>query len=150
MVSAQRQFLDDVIAVGSSVKDEFKVACLADEEAVGSQNCAVGIGDREAEFAGTILRAERDDEQEQKGCVDRNTAQIDSPRPTGNAFGIFYSDAGWTLRDGSATTFGRERRGYSSMSRLETRPSWRSSWTGETPRPHMSTPPQKLARTFGQ
>jgi len=82
---------------------------------VGGQNRAVGIGDREAEFAGAILRAsERGDEQEQECCVDqdgvaRNTTQMNSPRPAGDAWGIFYSGRRRRLWDGSATTFGRER-----------------------------------------
>ena len=75
--------------VRSGVEGEFEVACLADEKAVGGQDGTVGIGDREAEFAGAILRAsQRGDEQEKKcgvdqGGVDRNTAQMDSPRSAG-------------------------------------------------------------------
>jgi hypothetical protein len=93
VVSTQRQFFGDVFAVGSSLEGKFEVACLADEKAVGGQDGTVGIGDGEAEFAGAILRArQRGDNQEQKrgndqGGVDRNTAQMDSPRPAGNAFG---------------------------------------------------------------
>jgi len=110
MVSAQRQFFGDVFAVGSRVEGEFEVACLADEKAVGGQDGTVGIGDDEAKFAGAVLRAgERGDEQEKEGGDDRNTAQMDSPRPAGNTVGIFYSDDGRRPRDGSATTFGRER-----------------------------------------
>jgi hypothetical protein len=121
MVSAQRQFPDDVFAGRSGVDGEFEVTCLADEKAVGGQDSAIGIGDSEAEFAGAILRAERGDEQEKKGgvdqgCVDRNTAQMDSPRPAGGCLGIFYSDDGRRLLDSSATTLGRERRCGSDMS----------------------------------
>ena len=84
MVSAQRQFLGDVFAIGSSVEGELEVACLADQKAVGGQDSTIGIGDSEAEFAGAILCAgERGDEQEKEGGVDRNTAQMDSPRPAG-------------------------------------------------------------------
>jgi hypothetical protein len=84
MVSAQRQFFGDVFAVGNRVEGEFEVACLADEKAVGGQDGAVGIGDDEAKFAGAILRAgERGEEQEKKGSVDQNTAQMDSPRSAG-------------------------------------------------------------------
>src|SRR3981081_960743 len=109
MVSSERPFLGDVFAVGSGVEGEFEVACLTDEKAVGGQDGTVGIGDGEAKCAGAILRAsKRGDKQEQEYGVDRNTAQMDSPRPTGNALGIFYSDGGRRLRDGSATTFGRE------------------------------------------
>ena len=122
MVSTQRQFFGDVFAGRSSVEGEFEVACLADEKAVGGQDSAVGSGDGEAKFAGAILRAERGDEQEKKGgvdqgCVDRNTAQMDSPRPAGG-LGIFYSDDGRRLLDRSTTTFGRERRCCSDMSSL--------------------------------
>jgi len=103
MVSTQRQFFGDVFAVGSGVEGEFEVACLADEKAVSGQDGAVGC-DGEAEFAGAILRAERGDEQEKKGgvdqgCVDRNTAQMDSPRPAGEAWGYFTAMTGggcWT------------------------------------------------------
>jgi hypothetical protein len=111
MISAQRQFFGDVFSVRSGVEGEFEVACLADEKAVDGQDGTVGIGDGEAKFAGSILRAsKRGDEQEKEDGVDRNTAQMDSPRPAGNALGIFYSDDGRRLRDGSATTFGREGR----------------------------------------
>ena len=105
MVSAQRQFFGDVFTVGSGVEGEFEVACLADEKAVGDQDGAVGIGDGEAKFAGAILRAGQGrDEQEKKGGVDqdgvdRNTAQMDSPKSAGDASGLFYSDGGrggWT------------------------------------------------------
>jgi hypothetical protein len=91
---------------------------------VGRQDGTVGIGDSEAEFAGAILcPSQREGEQKQECGADRNAEQMDSPRPTGNAFGIFYSDDERRLWDGSATTFGRERRGCSSMSRpLECRP----------------------------
>jgi hypothetical protein len=80
---------------------------------VGGQDRTVGIGDGEAKFAGAILRTERGDEQEKEGgvdqgCVDRNTAQMDSPRPAGGGLAIFYSDDGRRLLDGSVTTFGRE------------------------------------------
>src|ERR1700686_1940226 len=109
MVSAQRQFFGDVFAVGSSVEGEFEVACLADEKAVGGDDGTIGIGDSEAEFAGAILcPSQWGGEQEQECGVDRNTAQMDSPRPAGNALGIFYSDGRRRLRDRSATTFGRE------------------------------------------
>jgi len=92
MVSAQRQFPGDVFAGRSGVEGELEVACLADEKAVGGQDGTVGIGDSEAKFAGSILRAERGDEQEKEGgvdqgCVDRNTAQMDSPRPAGGGLG---------------------------------------------------------------
>jgi len=116
MVSTQRQFFGAVFAAGSSVEGKFEVACLADEKAVSGQDGAVGIGDSEAEFAGAILcPSQRGGEQEQEcgvdqGGVDRNTAQIDSPRSAGDASEIFYSDDGRRLLDGSATTFGRERR----------------------------------------
>src|SRR6266851_1010905 len=116
MVSAQGQFPGVVFAGRSSVEGEFEVACLADEKAVSGQDGAVGIGDSEAEFAGAILcPSQRGGEQEQEcgvdqGGVDRNTAQIDSPRSAGDASEIFYSDDGRRLLDGSATTFGRERR----------------------------------------
>ena len=89
MGSAQRQFPGDVFAVGSGVEDEFEVACLADEKAVGEQDGAVGVGHGEAEFPGAILSAgQRGDEQEQEcgvdqGGIDRNTAQMDSPRSAG-------------------------------------------------------------------
>jgi hypothetical protein len=94
------------------------VARLADEKAVGGQDSAVGVGNRKAEFAGAILRAERGDEQEKKGGIDRKTAQMDSPRSAGDALGIFYSDGGRRPRDGSATTFERERRRCSDISSL--------------------------------
>ena len=90
------------------------MACLADEKAVGGQDSTVGIGDGEAKFPGAILRASRrGDEQEKKGGVDqdgvdRNTAQMESPKSAGDASGLFYSDGGRRLWDGSATTFGRE------------------------------------------
>jgi hypothetical protein len=100
MVSAQRQFFGDVFTVGSSVEGEFEVACLADEKAVGDQDGAVGIGDGEAKFAGAILRAgRRGEEQEKKGGVDRNTAQMDSPKSAGMPRGYFTVTAGggcWT------------------------------------------------------
>ena len=84
MVSAQRQFPSDVFSVGSGVEGEFEVACLADEKAVGGQDGTVGIGDSEAKFAGAVLRAsERGEEQEKKGGVNQNTAQMDSPRSAG-------------------------------------------------------------------
>jgi hypothetical protein len=124
MVSAQRQFPGDVFAGRSGVEGEFEVACLADEKAVGGQDGTIGIGDSDAEFAGAILRAsQRGGEQEQEcgvdqGGVDRNTAQIDSPRAAGNASEIFYSDDGRRLLDGSATTFGREGTCCSDMSSL--------------------------------
>jgi hypothetical protein len=102
MVSTQRQFFGDVFAVGSSVEGEFEVACLADEKAVGGQDSAVGIGDGEAEFAGAILRAERGDEQEQEGGVDRNTAQTDSPRSAGECLAAI-------LQRWRAEGVGRER-----------------------------------------
>jgi hypothetical protein len=98
MVSAQRQFPGDVFAIRSGVEAEFEVACLADEKSVGGHDGTVGIGDSEAEFAGAILGAsQRGDEHEQEcgvdqGGVDRNTTQMDSPRPAGDAWGIFYSD----------------------------------------------------------
>jgi hypothetical protein len=103
MVSAQRQFFGDVFAVGSSVEDEFEVACLADEKAVGDQDGAVGIGDGEAKFAGAILCAgRRGDEQEKKDGVDRNTAQMDSPRSAGECLGAI-------LQCWRAEAVGRER-----------------------------------------
>ena len=94
------------------------MACLTDEKAVGGQDSTVGISDGEAKFAGAILRAERGDEQEQKGCVDqggvdRNTAQTDSPRSAGDALRLFYSDDERRLWGRSATTFGREGRAVS-------------------------------------
>ena len=89
------------------------MACLADEKAVGGQDSTVGIGDGEAKFAGAILRAERGDEQEQEGGVDRNTAQTDSPRSAGDALRLFYSDDERMLWGRSATTFGREGRAVS-------------------------------------
>jgi len=115
MVSTQRQFFGAVFAAGSSVEGKFEVACLADEKAVSGQDGAVGIGDSEAEFAGAILRAERWDEQEKESgvdqdCVDRKTAQMDSPRSAGGCLGIFYSDDERRLLVISATTFGREGR----------------------------------------
>ncbi len=94
------------------------MTCLADEKAMGGQDGSVRIGDGEAEFAGAILRAERGDEQEQKGRVDqggvdRNTAQTDSPRLAGDALRLFYSDDERRLWGRSATTFGREGRAVS-------------------------------------
>jgi hypothetical protein len=110
MVSAQRQLLGGVFAVGSSVEGEFEVACLADEKAVGGQDGAVGIGDGEAEFAGAILPAgERADKQEKKCGVDQGTAQMDSPRSAGMPWDILQRSRARRL-DGSATTFGREKR----------------------------------------
>ena len=100
MVSAQRQFFGDVFAGGSGVEGEFEVACLTDEKAVDDQDGAVGIGDGEAKFAGTILRAgRRRDEQEKKGGIDqdgveRNTAQMDSPKSAGDASGYFTAMTG--------------------------------------------------------
>jgi hypothetical protein len=165
MVSAQRQFFGDVFTVGSSVEGEFEVACLADEKAVGDQDGAVGIGDGEAKFAGAILRAgRRGDEQEKKdgvdqSGVDRNTAQMDSPRSAGDASRLFYSAGGRRLLDGSATTFGRERRCCSDMSslleccrfglrilgngdRVGDEAELRSAWTGEAPVPTWPVPTQ--------
>lgn len=57
MISAERQLFGGVFAGGRGVKGEFEVAGLADQKAVGGENGAVGIGDREAEFAGAILGA---------------------------------------------------------------------------------------------
>ena len=76
------------------------MACLTDEKAVDDQDGAVGIGDGEAKFAGTILRAgRRRDEQEKKGGIDqdgveRNTAQMDSPKSAGDASGYFTAMTG--------------------------------------------------------
>src|ERR1700681_4630615 len=103
MVSAQRQSLGDVFAIGSGVEDEFEVACLADEEAVGDQDGAIGIGGGEAKFAGAILRAgQRGDEQEKKGGVDQNTAQMDSPRSAGGCLGDSLQRSRAEDGDGSA------------------------------------------------
>ena len=57
MVSAERQFFGGVFAGGGGVKGELEVAGLTDQKAVGGQDGSVGIGDREAEFAGAILGA---------------------------------------------------------------------------------------------
>jgi hypothetical protein len=114
MVGTQRQFLSDIFAVGSGVEGEFEVACLADEKTVGGQDGAVGIGDREAEFAGAILCAsERDDKQEQK-CgvdqgVDRNTAQMGSPRSAGIARRYFTAIAGEDCGTGALLLSGGRR-----------------------------------------
>ncbi len=89
MVSAQRQLLGRVFAAGSGVEGEFEVACLADEKSVGGQNGAVRIGDREAKFAGAILRARQRGAQQEQQCgidqdsVCRDKAQMDSPRSAG-------------------------------------------------------------------
>jgi hypothetical protein len=69
------------------------VGRLADEKAVGGQDSAVGVGDGEAKFAGAVLRAERGEEQEKKGGVDRKTAQMDSPRSAGMPRGYFTAMA---------------------------------------------------------
>jgi hypothetical protein len=88
---------------------------------VGRQDGTVGIGDSEAEFAGAILcPSQQGGEQKQEYGADRNTEQMDSPRPAGNACAIFYSDDERRLWDGSATTFGRERRGCSSILSVRT------------------------------
>jgi len=117
MVSAQRQLLGSVFAGGSGVEGKLEMAGLADEQAVGSQDSAIGIGDREAKFAGAILGAgQRGTQQEQKCGVDqgvdrggdREKAQIDSPKSAGDASGIVYSGGGRRPLDESATTFGRE------------------------------------------
>jgi hypothetical protein len=114
MVSTQRQFFGDVFAVGSSVEGKFEVACLADEKAVGGQDGAVGIGDGEAEFAGAILRAsQRGEKQEKKSGVDRNTAQMDSPRAAGGGLGTFYSDDGPRLWTGALLLSGGRGRAVS-------------------------------------
>jgi hypothetical protein len=105
MVSAQGQFPGDVFAVRGGVEGEFEVACLTDEKTAGGQDGAVGIGDCEAKFAGSILRAsQRGGEQEQECSVnqdgvDRNTAQIDSPRSGGTPrryFTAMTSGGCWT------------------------------------------------------
>jgi len=68
---------------------------------MGGQDGTVGIGDGEAEFAGAILRAERGDEQEKKGGVDRKTAQMDSPRSAGMPWGYFTAMAAGGRRTGA-------------------------------------------------
>jgi hypothetical protein len=84
MISAERQLLGDVFAVGSSVKGEFEMACLADEKAMGGQDGDIGISDGEAQFTGAILRAAwRGDQQERECGVDQSAAQMDSPRSAG-------------------------------------------------------------------
>jgi hypothetical protein len=95
----------------------------------------------------------------------RRTALIETRRRwilrgrRGNASGLFYSAGGRRLLDGSATTFGRERRCCSDMSslleccrfglrilgngdRVGDEAELRSAWTGEAPVPTWPVPTQ--------
>lgn len=112
MVSPQRQLPGGVFAAGRGVKREFEVACLADKAAVGRQYSAVGIGDREAKFAGAILRADdRDAQQEHQSGDDDDKAQI-ILRSQRAMLGIVYSGRDrrrWTVAlrlSGGSSEFG--------------------------------------------
>ena len=57
MISAQGQLFGGVFAVYGSVESKLESVCLADQEAMGGQDCSVRVGDGEAKLTGPILCA---------------------------------------------------------------------------------------------